>query len=182
MAPNIGLQRTAPCGLAAEAGSLCPQGQRLRNVRRLPGRETLRSARVSAWRVSSSGQSAAVAQGMFRAPARGGRQRGRESGAASGLRSAPVSVLPPGVPIVKACRGRRPAFVGSFLARAFAQRRWAQHCLAADARLRFASMTRKYTTSNLQPAPRRAPLKAPLGESLMSRHSMKGRLCDQPQS
>jgi hypothetical protein len=86
-----------------------------------------------------------------------------ESGASSRLRSAPMSVLPPVIPSVTACRGRRPAFGSSFVARAFAQHRWAQHCLAADARLRFARMTRKYTTSILQPAPRRAPLKAPLG-------------------
>jgi hypothetical protein len=73
--PNIGLQRTAPCGLAAEAGSLCPQGRRLRKVRGLPGRETRHPAQVSAGRVSSSGESA-VAQGMFRGPARGGQRRG----------------------------------------------------------------------------------------------------------
>jgi hypothetical protein len=73
--PNIGLQRTSACGLAAEAGSLCAQGQRLRNKRGLPGRETRRSARVSAWRFSSSSESAAVAQGMFRDPARSGQRR-----------------------------------------------------------------------------------------------------------
>jgi hypothetical protein len=46
MAPNISLQRTAPCGLAAELRSLCAQGQRLRKARGLPGRETRHSARV----------------------------------------------------------------------------------------------------------------------------------------
>jgi hypothetical protein len=74
--PNMSLQRTAPCGLAAELRSLCAQGQRLRNLRGLPGRETWRSAPVSAERVSPSSQSAVVAQGMFRGPARSGQRRG----------------------------------------------------------------------------------------------------------
>jgi hypothetical protein len=158
---NISLQRTAIRRLAAaELGSLCAQGQRLRNVRGLPGRETRRSARVSVGRVSSSSQSVAVPQGVFRHP---GKRRSTpgELGAASGRSSAPMSLFSPVIPSVTACRGRRPAFGSSFVARAFAQHRWAQHCLAADARLRFARMTRKYTTSILQPAPRRAPLKAP---------------------
>jgi hypothetical protein len=144
---------------------LCAQGQRLRNVRGLPGRETRRSTQVSVGRVSSSSQSVAVPQGVFRHP---GKRRSTpgELGAASGRSSAPMSLFSPVVPIVKACRGRRSAFGSSFLARAFAHHCWAQHCLAADARLRFARMTRKYTPSNLHRAPRRTPLKAPLCASV----------------
>jgi hypothetical protein len=83
-------------------------------------------------------------------------------GASSRLRSSPVSVFPAPVPIARACRGRPPAFGCSSLAISFPQRPCAQHCLAADARLRSASHEQLSMNLNLQRAPRRAPLKASL--------------------
>jgi hypothetical protein len=151
-----------PAGLPLNSGRYAPGAWRLRKVRGLPGRETRRSVRVAAGRGISSGESATVAQGMFRDPARGGQQRGSRAHRLWRL-SASVSVLTQVIPIVRACRGRRQASGWSSLARAFAQRPCAQHCLAADARLRPARHEQSSMNFNLQRPPRRAPLKASFG-------------------
>jgi hypothetical protein len=159
---NISLQRTAPCGLAAELKSLCAQVMRLRNLRGLPDRETRRSARVASRRVSSSSEPAATAQGMFCGPARGGQQRGSRAHRRGFVRR-PCRFLPQSFPSSGPVAVVGQRYGCSSLAPSFAQRPCAQHCLAADARLRPASHEQLSMNLNLQPAPRRAPLKASLG-------------------